>query len=242
VTSTRKDITIAQAAKIAIQKMGRPCSVREIYDKIIDLGLYEFNTPVPEHVLRTEIRRKTDGVERCDSSKEMMFKLSGDDFYDVMKDSTKRQVQIGMKRIQRANDKEVIIQLLTADSSGVFKEIWRLLLFAAVLGFHNKRREPLIAVDSGKGIDQSSFGNNPAWPGVLYLLGLVETSQTDVLKSSEDSEEERVTVFQEYANGGLAILKEEFETRNCNIEALLTFVQAQIDTTPPKQPDLEITI
>ncbi len=171
-----------------------------------------------------------------------MFQLSGDDFYDIMKDTTKRRGQMGMKRIQRANDKEVIIQLLTADASGIFKEIWRLLLFAAVIGFHNKRREPLIAVDAGKGIDQSSFGNNPAWPGVLYLLGLVETSQTDVLKSSEESEEERVTVFQEYANGGLAILKEEFETRNCNIEALLTFIQSQIGTTPVKGPDLEITI
>lgn len=38
-------MTIAHAAKIAIQKIGGPCSVREIYDKIIGLGLYEFNTP-----------------------------------------------------------------------------------------------------------------------------------------------------------------------------------------------------
>lgn len=242
VNSKASEITIAEAARTALRRIGRPSSIREIYDKISQLGLYQFNTPVPEHVLRTEIRRKTEGVERVDSSKDMMFRLAGDEIYDVMKETTKRRGTVGMKRIHRAIDKESIIQILTSDSVGVFKEIWRLLLFAAVLGFSNQRREPLSSVETGKGIDQLSFGNNPVWPGLLYLLGLVDSDDTQVLKSSEESEDERVQIFEEYANGGLAILKEEFEARNCSLEALLTFIHAKTNPVSVKPPDLELTI
>lgn len=237
-----RDITIAEAAKIAICKLGHPSSICEIYNKIIELGLYEFNTPVPEHVLRTEIRRKAEGVERIDASKDVIFKLAGDELYDVMKETTKRRAMVGMKRIHRAVDKESIIQLLTSDSAGIFKEIWRLLLFSAVLGYFNQRREPLASVDTGKGIDQLSFGNNPAWPGILYLLGVVESNGAEVLNSTEKSEDDRVQIFEEYANGGLAILKEEFESRSFNIEALITFMQSQIGIIQNKGLNLDLTI
>ena len=158
------------------------------------------------------------------------------------KDSSKRRGAIGMKRIQRATDKEDIIQLLTADGTGIFREIWRLLLFAAVLGQKNGRREKLSAVETGRGIDQSSFGNNPAWPGVLYLLGLIETDATEVLCASEEAEDERIAVFEEFANGGLAILKGEFAARNCNLDTFLIFIETQIASTSAKPANLKISI
>lgn len=158
------------------------------------------------------------------------------------KDSSKRRGAIGMKRIHRATDKEDIIQLLTADGTGMFREIWRLLLFAAVLGQKNGRREKLAAVETGLGIDQSSFGNNPAWPGGLYLLGLVETDATEVLCASEEAEDERIAVFEEFANGGLAILKQEFAARNCNLDTFLIFIETQIASTSAKPANLKISI
>ena len=235
-------LTIAEAAQVALEKLGRPSSIHEIYETIIALGLYRFNTDVPEHVLRTEIRRKTDGVERVDSSQETFFRLVGDEIYDVVKEPAKRRSAIGMKRIHRATDKEEIIKLLTSDSVGVFREIWRLLLFSASLGFKRSRREKLAAVETGKGIDQSSFGNNPVWPGILYLIGLVDSDSTDVLKASEDSEDERIAIFEEFANGGLAILKEEFAARNCNLETLLNFIHSQVESSSAKKPNLDIAI
>ncbi len=145
-----------------------------------------------------------------------------------------------MKRIQRGSDKDEIIALLTSDSVGAFKEIWRLMFFAALVGFANKRREPLKATQSGEGIRQDSFANNPVWLGTLYLLGLVETGTTDVLRSAEEAENERTKIFEEYANGGLAILKEQFETSNGSLDTLLTFIQSQTQSTP--SPDLSVTI
>jgi dnd system-associated protein 4 len=234
--------TIAEAARIALQRIGRPSTIFEIYQKVTALGLYKFNTPTPEHVLRTEIRRKTLGVERADLSADNLFKLAGNEVYELMKEPTKRRGTIGIKRIQRAGDKEAIIELLTSDSVGAFREIWRLLFFAAMVGFKNGKREPLTSTQTGEGIRQDSFANNPVWLGTVYLLGLVETGGTDVLRASEDSEDERIKIFEEYANGGLQILKETFETSNGNLDTLLTFIQSQTESSAAKTPDLQIAI
>jgi dnd system-associated protein 4 len=192
--------------------------------------------------LRTEVRRKTLGVERVDLSKEAFFKLAGNELYQLMKEPLKRRGTVGMKRIQRASDKESIIELLTSDSVGAFREIWRLLFFAAMVGYKNGRREPLTSTQTGEGIRQDSFANNPVWLGTVYLLGLVETGSTDVLRATEESEDERIKVFEEYANGGLAILKEEFDASNGNLDALLSFIQSQTESSAPKTPDLKIAI
>ncbi len=157
-----------------------------------------------------------------------------------MKEPVKRRATIGTKRIQRASDKESIITLLTSESVGAFRENWRVVFFAALIGYKNGRRDPLGSVQTGEGIRQDSFANNPVWHGMLYLLGLVETNSTDVLQSTEEAENERIKIFEEYANGGLAILKEHFASSNESLDSLLTFIQSQTSTAKP--PDLSITI
>lgn len=133
----------------------------------------------------------------------------------------------GIKRIHRAVDKEEIISALTSSNLGVFREIWKLLLFAAQIGIKNDKRQPLSNIDSGKGIDQSTFGNSPAWPGILYLIGLVETDNPDILSNSSEAEEQRIAIFQEYANGGLEILKEYFSEKVIDVDGILSFIDAQ---------------
>jgi len=238
--SLKPEHTIAEAARIALQRIGKPSSVHAIYSKIVELQLYTFNTPVPEHVLRTELRRKTLGVERTDSSGDVYFRTSDDETYELMKEPVKRRAAVGMKRIQRASDKEAIIELLTSESVGAFREIWRLMFFAALVGFKNGRREALNSTQSGEGIRQDSFANNPVWLGTLYLLGLVETGSTDVLRSAEDAENERIRIFEEYANGGLELLKEQFETSNGSLDTLMMFIQSQTESV--STPDLAVTI
>ncbi|MHB8090532.1 MAG: DNA phosphorothioation-associated protein 4 [Syntrophales bacterium] len=146
-----------------------------------------------------------------------------------------------MKRIQRASDKEEIIKSLMSDNVGIFKEIWKLLLFAAQIGMRNNASAKLTATDAGKGIDQSTFGNCPAWPGVLYLMTLAETQNATCLSGSSDAEDERISVFQEYANGGLAILQDFFSGRPIDLDGLLALIETQREETAGRL-DLELTI
>jgi dnd system-associated protein 4 len=146
---------------------------------------------------------------------------------------------IGMKRIHRATDKEELIKELAGDSTRIFGAIWKLLLFAAQIGVANQRREPLAAVDSGKGIDQSTFSNCSAWPGVVYLMALVESGHTRALTA--DAEEERIALFEQYANGGLSMLQEFFRDRSINLDGLLEFITAHTaKVSAPPNLDLSI--
>lgn len=236
--------TIAQVAQQVLRDIGRPTSIDELYAEIVNRNLYTFNTPTPEHVLRTAIRRQTDCVERVDSRDEVFFELVGEDVYGLVnstRNSARKRAGVGMKRIQRASDKEEIIKSLMSDQVGVFKEIWKLLLFAAQVGVKNNTRTSLKSADPGKGIDQSTFGNCPAWPGVLYLMTLAETQKSESLSGSQDAEDERVAVFQEYANGGLAILQDFFAGRPIDLDGLLAFIETQREESAGR-PDLELTI
>lgn len=236
--------TIVQVAQQALRDLGRPASVADIYAEIVQRNLYTFNTPTPEHVLRTAIRRQTDCVERVDSRDEILFELVSEDVYGLAtgtRANSRKRAGVGMKRIQRASDKEEIIKSLMSDQVGVFKEIWKLLLFAAQVGVKNNARTPLKAADPGKGIDQSTFGNCPAWPGVLYLMTLAETQNSNCLSGSAEAEDDRVSVFQEYANGGLEILQDFFAGRPLDLDGLLAFIETQREEIVGRL-DLELTI
>ena len=137
--------------------------------------------------------------------------------------------------------KEEIIKLLMADKIGLFKEIWRLLLFAAQVGIKNKKRELLKAVDTGKGIDQTTFGNCPAWPGILYLMTLAESGSSDVLAGTTEAEDIRISIFQEYANGGLSILNDFFSDRTADLDGILAFIETQSEEKA-KTPNLDLAI
>ena len=233
-----EDQTIIDAAAQALKAIGRPATIAEIFDEIQAKSLYEFNTPTPEHVLRTQIRRATTGVDRDDATKTKVFIEVEPKTYDLIPGSSTKAYQPGMRRLYRATDKEPVIQVLMDERLGVFREIWRLLFFAATLGFRHNRRRPLESVATGKGIDQSTFGNNPAWPGICHLMGLVESESVDCMRASEEAEAARITTFEEYANGGLEILADRFLKMDADLDAFVAFVEEQIETAATSSPDL----
>lgn len=238
-------LLIRNAAEMALRNLGRAATIAEIHAEIVRCGLFQFNTPTPEHVLRTTIRRHTSNVDRVDAASLVLFSMVDDEVYALNPDQTSKQLRAsvvtGIKRVHRATDKEEIIKLMTSEQLGVFKEIWRLLMFAAQVGYQNARREPLRVIDTGKGIDQSTFGNSPAWPGVVFLISLADAGAADVLGGSPENEEIRLAAFQEYANGGLAVLQEFFSSRPANMDGLIDFIDIQ-RMSPRAPPDLELSI
>jgi len=109
-----------------------------------------------------------------------------------------------MRRVQRDATKEEFIQQLCDSKTGQFSEIWRLLLFAALLGKSKGKREPLKQVDGSKSFPGSYFSASPIWPGIIHLLSLTEGGGPDSLKA--ENWDESLRIFEEYANGGLEIL------------------------------------
>jgi dnd system-associated protein 4 len=80
-----------------------------------------------------------------------------------------------------------------------------LLCFAAVLGFEGNRRNKIVEKPS-EFVDPRPFENSQEAMNLLFLVGLAVTKDADCLR--EDREEELVTIFEEYADGGLCTIEE----------------------------------
>ena len=55
---------MVEAARQALQSLGRPASTREIYDEIMNRNLYTFGAKSPVSVLSGTMRQATDGSPR----------------------------------------------------------------------------------------------------------------------------------------------------------------------------------
>lgn len=238
--------TIADAAELALITLGHAATAEEIHAEITNSGLYKFNTPTPVHVLETELKRYSVVSPRKDQRDKPRFRINPDRTYCMAKGeptASKKSQALGMKRIMRASDKEELIEELMTSRVGVFREIWRLLLFAAQVGMKEKKREPLKAIEAGKGIDQATFGNSSSWPGILHLMGLAEAGDSRMIEGNSDSEDQRIQLFQEYANGGLTVLKEFFQDRPIDLDGVLAFIEShQAGKGSLNMPDLDLSI
>ena len=69
-------------------------------------------------------------------------------------------------------------------------------------------------------------------------MGLVETSSTELLASSEEAEIARIQMFEEYANGGLALLKERSANTDAGFEFVVDFVIEHLSNSAVPKPNL----
>ena len=116
-------------------------------------------------------------------------------------------------KIRVAKDKADLVKALTASSetTGPFQTYADAIAFAAVLGRNRQKRIPLTEISKKEpgsiGIEIFiSRGYDP----VLKLLAIAETKDIKILSSNDEIfERERHQIFEEYANGGLEILRDE---------------------------------
>ena len=135
-----------------------------------------------------------------------------------------------MRRIQRDVCHEEFVKSLTTADSPLFKEIWRVLLFAAALGVKDGKRCPLEKVDSGKAMPETYF-NTPGWRGILYLIGVADSGDSACLRGTEEAQDGLVTAFEEYANHGLYVLADLMKSSSSPLDDLMSLL---LESTKPE--------
>ncbi len=135
-----------------------------------------------------------------------------------------------MRRIQRDSSFEDVVKHFSTGENCLFKDMWRLLLFASTLGHQLGEKRSISKSDSGKAMPDSYFSNCPAWPGILYLFGICETESAEVLKADEDSEDLLIKCFEEYATHGLSVLKEASSRFDSPLDAVLDLIITNISS------------
>lgn len=142
------------------------------------------------------------------------------------------------RRLRRPKDKEALLKILVDD--GPFEAYRDVLVFAAALGFREHRRSP---------IEQE--GEAIRWDAAINRLGTDELSQMIAVSEADDAEilseerfDERLRIFEEYANGGLALLGELLQARPKSASGLMRELVQQAfrtDNDDEAPPDLSST-
>lgn len=105
------------------------------------------------------------------------------------------------RRVRRPKDKEELLTTLV-DDDGPFTTFREALVFAAALGVASQRRVPFD--QTSEAIPWEVFGNTAA--PTMDMIAAVTSDEIDIL--ADDRIDDRMTIFEEYANGGLEVIRE----------------------------------
>jgi dnd system-associated protein 4 len=131
------------------------------------------------------------------------------------------------RRINYSKSKAEVIRRLQGaeDSTGPFTTIADVLAFAAALGLKRNRRRPL-AEPLAESIRQSVF-DNKGFDTMMNLIALHALRKPTALADGDDAIEERASIFEEFANGGLEVLEEEIRGATDPLETIVLLVNAE---------------
>ena len=131
------------------------------------------------------------------------------------------------RRIHIANDKTDFIKslLIGENDKGLFNYQYDVLSFAAVLGANKNRKLPL-GETSKDPIRQEVF-NRQGYDTIINLLAVFNSNDPNILADSDEMEDKRATIFEEYANGGLEILREEVKGSLDYLDDILLMITEQ---------------
>ena len=118
---------------------------------------------------------------------------------------TGRAPNINRSRIHEDMVQRLAMLKLPSADRTLFPTIRELLCFAALLGYSENRRIPLDRVAGTEDVSYQQLERGDA-EDLIYLIALAETKDPDILKDGEESR--CAEIFEEYANGGLQILRD----------------------------------
>jgi dnd system-associated protein 4 len=137
-------------------------------------------------------------------------------------------------RIRVARDKAELVKSLiaSADNNSPFQTYADVILFAAVLGAKHNQRVPLGEISKkDPGPISIDIFISRGYDPVMKLIAIAATENINVISPDRaDFEQQRIGIFEEYANGGLAILEKELCGAVDYSERILLMLSVSIDS------------
>jgi dnd system-associated protein 4 len=138
-------------------------------------------------------------------------------------------------RIRVARDKAELVKSLigSADNNSPFQTYADAILFAAVLGSKHNQRVPLGEISKKEpGPISIEIFISRGYDPVMKLIAIAATENINVISPDRaDFEQQRINIFEEYANGGLELLEKELCGAVDYTERILLMLSASIDPT-----------
>lgn len=152
---------------------------------------------------------------------------------------------MALNRVRIAKDKADFVKSLTESggTTGPFQTYADVVVFAAMFGFKRKKRVAVetVAKREPSPISMEVFISR-GYDLAINLLTLSETKDTTCLSHfNPESEPKKTKIFEEYANGGLEILQEEFRGAVDYTNHLLLLLISERDRPDSKPEEFDLT-
>jgi dnd system-associated protein 4 len=137
---------------------------------------------------------------------------------------------MGANRIRVAKDKADLVKALvdSGSTTGPFQTYADVMVFAAALGAKRKKRSPLGTITKEPSPIALEVFISRGYDLVFKLLAIRETKDPKIISLlDETSEEKRSHIFEEYANGGLEILRDELRGAVDYTERILLILSSE---------------
>ncbi|MEH2463927.1 DNA phosphorothioation-associated protein 4 [Nostoc sp.] len=145
-------------------------------------------------------------------------------------------------RIRVAKDKAEFVKSLVAskDTTGPFQTYVEVMVFAAALGIKYKKRIPLDVISKDLSpLRQDYFTSS--FTLLINLLAITETENIKILDDDHVADEQRIHIFEEYANGGLEIIQNELRGAVDYSERLFLFLSYEKTNTEQQDDEFDLT-
>ena len=125
------------------------------------------------------------------------------------------------RRVRRPKDKSRLFNTLTdKDNHGVFETYKDLMLFASALGAYKNKFKPFEGTDEQ--IDYGVFTRYTDNEALIHIEGIYKDESIEIL--SAENSDKRLTIMEEYANGGLELIEEKTKSMPIPLDAILELI------------------
>jgi dnd system-associated protein 4 len=150
---------------------------------------------------------------------------------------------MGDTRIKVAKDKAALVRSLKVtneDRQPPFQTYVEVLVFAAALGFRYHRKTPLgeICRKEPDPIPRENFREHEK---TIDLLAVVDSQDPKILSKTEECEERRIRIFEEYANAGLAIIGDRLDGIFNYSDNILLLLDSERQASKPDSDEIDLS-
>jgi dnd system-associated protein 4 len=134
---------------------------------------------------------------------------------------------MAVHRVRIAQDKAELVKalLVDKDTTGSFATYADVIAFAAALGVKRNSKLPLAKATREPAPIALEIFISRGYDWLIQLIALTDTATPQILAS--EAESQRLLLFEEYANGGLAALQQELVGAVDYTERLLLILNAE---------------
>ncbi len=129
--------------------------------------------------------------------------------------------------IRISKDKADLVVNLVEESTTPFETYADVMVFAASLGYSRNKLIPLTDIAKKPEPIRPNIFTHREYDITINLLAISSTGNQNILGSDENSNSEKIKIFEEYANGGLEIIKDRLRGSIDYLDTILLLLASE---------------